>query len=101
MALLVDLLTSVQDAGEADATKTDATTGDRTLDGQLRQWARSQGRPDITPGVARAALLIWSRVHGIVSLELTGMFDSHSLEAHRLIDLEIDGAVRSLETPNP
>jgi hypothetical protein len=74
MALLIDLLTNVQDAADADTAQTATTTGDRTLDGQLHQWARSQGRPDITPGVARAALLIWSRVHGIVSLELTGMF---------------------------
>ncbi|MFJ2559212.1 TetR-like C-terminal domain-containing protein [Streptomyces sp. NPDC087534] len=62
----------------------------------LRQWARSQRRPDITSPVARAAILIWSRVHGIVSLELTGMFDHQPLEARRLIDLEIEGALQSL-----
>ncbi|MEW2121040.1 TetR/AcrR family transcriptional regulator [Streptomyces sp. NPDC005474] len=92
MALLVDLLTLVE-----GATESGTTSGDRTLDGQLRLWARSQERPDITPRVAAAALLIWSRVHGIVSLELTGMFDSHALEARRLIELEIDSAVRTLE----
>jgi AcrR family transcriptional regulator len=101
MALLIDLLTNVQDAADADTAQTATTTGDRTLDGQLHQWARSQGRPDITPGVARAALLIWSRVHGLVSLELTGMFAGHSLEAQRLIDLETDAAVQSLTMTNP
>jgi AcrR family transcriptional regulator len=101
MALLIDLLTNVQDAADADTAQTATTTGDRTLDGQLHQWARSQGRPDITPGVARAALLIWSRVHGIVSLELTGMFAGHSLEAQRLIDLETDAAVQSLTMTSP
>ena len=40
---------------------------------------------------------VWSRVHGIVSLELTGVFAHQSLEAQRLIDAEIDSAVRSLE----
>lgn len=96
MALLIDLLADVQDTTQANT-----TSGDRTLDGQLRQWARSQERPDITPRVARTAILIWSRVHGIVSLELTGMFDNHPLEAQRLIDLEIASAVQSLGLPNP
>ncbi|WP_280878943.1 TetR/AcrR family transcriptional regulator [Streptomyces pseudovenezuelae] len=91
MALLVDLLVAVQDSAPAGG-----ASGDRTLDGQLRLWARSQERPDIAPSVARAAILIWTRVHGIVSLELTGVFDHQTLEAQRLIDLEIDNAIRFL-----
>ncbi|MEU6538360.1 TetR/AcrR family transcriptional regulator [Streptomyces sp. NPDC047000] len=94
MALLVDLLVAVEGTAPADS-----TSGDRTLDGQLRQWARSQERPDTGPGVARAAVLIWTRVHGIVSLELTGVFDHQTVEAQRLIDLEIDSALRSLRPP--
>ncbi|MCX5251709.1 TetR/AcrR family transcriptional regulator [Streptomyces sp. NBC_00201] len=96
MALLIDLLTAVQ--GTAPADSRSGSSGDRTLDGQLRQWARSQQRPDTPPRAARAAILIWSRVHGIVSLELTGVFDNRPLEAQRLIDSEIDSAVRSLES---
>jgi AcrR family transcriptional regulator len=97
MALLIDLLTATQGTGTA------ATSGDRTLDGQLRVWAREQMRPDTAPSAARAAILIWTRVHGIVSLELTGMFDDQGVEVRRLIELEIDDAVRLLEpvTPNP
>lgn len=70
--------------------------GDQTLDGQLRSWARIQGRPDISPRVASAAILIWTRVHGIVSLELTGMLDNHPLDAQRLIRIEIDSALQQL-----
>ncbi|SES44974.1 hypothetical protein SAMN04487983_105653 [Streptomyces sp. yr375] len=58
------------------------------MDGQLRLWARSQERA----GVAHAAILVWTRVHGIVSLELTGAFDNHTINAQRLIDLEVDNA---------
>jgi hypothetical protein len=43
--------------------------------------------------------MVWTRVHGIVSLELTGMFDDRSIDAQRLIDLEIDDAVRALSAP--
>ncbi|MET7777469.1 hypothetical protein ABZT28_17005 [Streptomyces sp. NPDC005388] len=33
------------------------------------------------PSVARAAILTWTRVHGIVGLELTGVFENHTVEA--------------------
>jgi AcrR family transcriptional regulator len=91
MALLIDLLVAVQDTAPAES-----ATGDRTLDGQLRHWARSQDRPDTSPRAATAAILIWTRVHGIVSLELTGIFDNRTPDAQRLIDLEIDNAMHPL-----
>ncbi|WP_328744246.1 TetR/AcrR family transcriptional regulator [Streptomyces sp. NBC_00285] len=96
MALLIDMLAAVQGTAPARS-----TSGDRTLDGQLRLWARTQERPDIAPDVARAAILIWTRVHGIVSLELTGVFDNQTIEAQRLIDLEIDNAVQCLTPAAP
>jgi AcrR family transcriptional regulator len=91
MALLIDLLAAMQDTAPAHG-----TSGDRALDGQLRLWARGQKRPETTPRTARAAILIWTRVHGIVSLELTGMFGNQSIDAQRLIDLEIDSAIQLL-----
>jgi AcrR family transcriptional regulator len=89
MALLIDLLVTIRNPAGS-------TTGDRTLDGQLRQWARSQERPDTAPRAASAAILIWTRIHGIVSLELTGIFDNRTIDAQRLIGLEIDTVLRSL-----
>src|SRR5258708_25461067 len=80
MALLIDLLAAVQDTAPADG-----TSGDRTLDGQLRLWARRQMRPDTAPRAARAPILIWTRLHAIVSLELTGTFPHPSLQGHRPI----------------
>jgi hypothetical protein len=94
MALLIDLLAAIQDPAPAGS-----TTGDRTLDGQLRHWAHSQERPDTAPRAATAAILIWTRIHGIVGLELTGIFDNRTVEAQRLIDLEIDNAIHSLSAP--
>lgn len=91
MALLIDLLAAIQPPAPAGS-----STGDRTLDGQLRHWARAQERPDTVPRAATAAILIWTRIHGIVSLELTGIFDNRTIEAQRLIDLEIDNAIRFL-----
>jgi AcrR family transcriptional regulator len=96
MALLVDLLVPIPDNA-----LTDSSSGDRTLDGQLRTWARAQQRPDTTPRVARAAIVIWTRIHGIVSLELTGMLDNHAVEVQRLIDLEVDNAIHLLAPTGP
>lgn len=96
MALLIDLLVAIQ-----NTTPADSRTGDRTLDEQLRQWARSQDRPDTTPRAATAAIQIWTRIHGIVSLELTGIFENRTIDAQRLIDLEIENALHSLTTTTP
>jgi len=94
MALLIDMLMTAQD-DMPDG------TGDEVLDDQLRGWAGTQRRPGTPPSAALAAVVIWTRVHGIVSLELTGIFDDHTIEARRLIDLEIDRAVRSLGAAGP
>ncbi len=96
MTLLIDLLVSIRDTASAET-----TSGDRVLDRQLRQWAHAQDRPDTAPRAATAAILIWTRVHGIVSLELTGIFDNRTIEAQRLIDLEIDNAIRTLTPATP
>jgi hypothetical protein len=84
-----------------DTEPADLTSGDRTLDKQLRIWARTQQRPETTPRAARAAIVIWTRVHGIVGLELTGMLDNHPIDVQRLIDLEVDNAIQLLAPANP
>jgi AcrR family transcriptional regulator len=90
MALLVDLLAPIPDGAPIEN-----SSGDRTLDGQLRTWAGAQQRPDTTPRVAGTAI-VWTRVHGIVSLELTGMLGNNAVDVQRLIDLEVDNAVQLL-----
>ena len=94
MALLVGLLEALTDTASALS-----TSGDRMLDGQLREWARVRRLPGTTPRTARAAIVIWTRIHGIVSLELTGMFDHNAVEVQRLIDLEVDNAIHLLAPP--
>jgi AcrR family transcriptional regulator len=96
MAQLVDLLVAIPDARSADI-----SSGDRTLDKQLRIWARTQQRPETTPRAARAAIVIWTRIHGIVSLELTGMLDDQPIDVQRLIDLEVDNAIQLLAPADP
>jgi AcrR family transcriptional regulator len=96
MAQLIDLLAAIPEKAPVEV-----SSGDRTLDGQLRTWARTQQRPETPPRAARAAIVIWTRVHGIVSLELTGMLDDHPIDAQRLIDLEVDSAIQLLAPARP
>jgi AcrR family transcriptional regulator len=96
MGQLLDLLLALPDGSPAQA-----TSGDRTLDGQLQTWSRAQQRPGTPPRTARTAIVIWTRVHGIVSLELTGMLDGQAVDVQRLIDLEIDNAIQLLTSAGP
>jgi hypothetical protein len=64
--------------------------------GRNRLWARPQGRLATSPRGALAAVLIWTRVRGIVSLELTGVFGDRTVEAQRLTDVEVDNAIHTM-----
>ena len=55
----------------------------RRLAKELREWARTRGI-DAKPGVSLRAVLLWSRLHGFVSLELGGNFESMGLSADAL-----------------
>jgi AcrR family transcriptional regulator len=56
------------------------------LDRQLQRWARDRGLSDIDPTLARRAIVIWTRLHGLVSLDIEGNFAAMSLDPTLLID---------------
>jgi AcrR family transcriptional regulator len=58
--------------------------GDSTLEAQLAAWA-----PEVEPGRALAGVTAWSRLHGIVTLEIEGNFASMGLDADRLFAREV------------
>jgi AcrR family transcriptional regulator len=58
------------------------------LSSQLVAWARPHG-PDIDPATALRAVLIWSRLHGIVSLEIAGNFGSMGIDPDQLFETEL------------
>jgi AcrR family transcriptional regulator len=61
----------------------DAPDPPRKLAAELRAWAKARGI-DAKPGDALRAVLLWSRLHGFVSLELGGTFESMGLSADGL-----------------
>ncbi len=56
------------------------------LAAQLAGWAAHRGVPDADPAVAMRAVELWSRVHGLVSLEIEGNFASMGLDPGPLYD---------------
>jgi hypothetical protein len=58
------------------------------LASQLVAWAEPH-HPGIDPATALRAVLIWSRVHGFVSLEIAGSFASMGLDADQLFEAEL------------
>ncbi|MFF4099290.1 TetR/AcrR family transcriptional regulator [Streptomyces sp. NPDC001903] len=57
-----------------------------------REWAG--GHPDAPPSALRLALAFWSRLHGVLSLELAGHFTGMGLDPARLYAAEVDSLTR-------
>ncbi|WP_229713076.1 TetR/AcrR family transcriptional regulator [Streptomyces fuscichromogenes] len=53
---------------------------------QHREWAGGHPAP---PGVLRRALAFWTRMHGVLSLELAGHFTGMGFDQDRLFDAEV------------
>lgn len=93
MLVLLDVLADLA-APEAQAEKP-ATA----LDRQLLAWSRSRDDEDSPPPhVLRLGVTAWTRIHGIVSLEIEGVFASMSLDAEALLAAEMDELVAAAAT---
>jgi hypothetical protein len=56
----------------------------------LARWGRAIDAPaGASPLQLRLAVLLWSRIHGLVTLEISGVFTGMGLDAGRLLDAEI------------
>jgi AcrR family transcriptional regulator len=104
MNLLLDILGEAADAEAGDGAAGDGAAGDgaagdgaagdrasappQPLASQLAAWAQPH-HPGIDPATALRAVLIWSRMHGIVSLEIAGNFASMGLDPGQLFDTQL------------
>jgi AcrR family transcriptional regulator len=96
MQVLLELLgTLAADGGASPAT---GTTGPRDeLEPQLRRWATARSRPGAAgqraPDVLLLGVLTWTRLHGIVMLELAGVLGDMGLDPALLVKTELDAVV--------
>ncbi|MBO4257466.1 TetR/AcrR family transcriptional regulator [Streptomyces griseorubiginosus] len=79
MAMLLDACAELPPAGPA-------TPFDEHLEGH-RAWAGGHPAP---PAVLHRALAIWTRLHGVLSLELAGHFTGMGFDPARLFAAELD-----------
>jgi AcrR family transcriptional regulator len=76
------LLDTLGEAGDR------ATAPPEPLASQLAAWAQPYDQL-AGPAVALRAILAWSRLHGLVSLEIAGNYASMGLDPARLFELEL------------
>ncbi|MFC7980418.1 TetR/AcrR family transcriptional regulator [Streptomyces sp. NPDC057336] len=84
MAVILDACAALPHDGDGDGKG--ATAFDAHLEGH-RQWADGHPAP---PAALHRALSFWTRLHGVLSLELAGHFTGMSFDPGLLFDAELD-----------
>ncbi|MET9604920.1 TetR/AcrR family transcriptional regulator [Streptomyces sp. NPDC006512] len=94
-AIASEMMSVLLDACVAATAATPAPSADgsgpQALEEHLtdhREWAA--GHPDAPPRALRTALSFWTRLHGVLSLELAGHFTGMGLDPARLFAAEVD-----------
>jgi AcrR family transcriptional regulator len=70
-----------------------ATTGSSTLDDQLVAWAGSRGEGDVPPAVLLTGLRAFTRLHGVLSLEVSGQFGPMGIDPALLYRAEVESLI--------
>lgn len=97
MVVLVDAVRDATAGGRRVSPGATDSTGqldDPLLAGQLTAWATRALLADVSPDVLLHAVTLWTRLHGIVSLEIEGAWASMGLDAGNLVS----GELRALST---
>jgi Tetracyclin repressor-like, C-terminal domain len=85
------LLAALQEISPGD----DELAGGK-LGQQLVRWGpKTGGDPDAGQVVVRLGVLLWSRVHGLVSLELGGVLDRMGIDGELLLTSEVQAVTRN------
>jgi len=62
-----------------------------SLEGQLERWGRKRPQAsDLSAKVLRRGLVAWTRLHGVVSLEIDGVFESLNIDPELVYAGEVD-----------
>jgi len=78
--------------------QTEATTPTLSaLDAQLATWAQQTGQ-DVDGSLLRRGLILWTRLHGAISLEVEGHFGDMGFDPALLYDTEVDALLAEMGT---
>ena len=84
MSVILDVLAPIVRPAAAN----DGRQGE--LDGQLATWVRDRDGPAVAGRIARLGVTFWTRLHGVLSLELTGHFTPMGFDPALLYDSEVE-----------
>ncbi|MER5268434.1 TetR/AcrR family transcriptional regulator [Actinosynnema sp. NPDC002837] len=70
-----------------------ATAGSSTLDAQLVGWAGARGEGDVPPAVLLTGLRAFTRLHGVLSLEVSGQFGPMGVDPALLYRAEVESLI--------
>lgn len=68
---------------------------DGELGAQFDSWVRARELEDVDASLARRAVSLWARMHGLVSLEIDGNFASMGLDGESFFAAELQELARS------
>jgi AcrR family transcriptional regulator len=84
---MTTILSALDELGDS----TPPTVSDAVLGRELKQWGERQGsHAEDEGGALLLGMVAWTRLHGIVSLEIEGFFLQVEVDPARLFDSEID-----------
>jgi AcrR family transcriptional regulator len=78
---------------ELGPTEQAATVSDSELRGELVDWGNGSEDSPHDPRVLFLGLLAWTRIHGVISLEIEGFFEQIGIEPARMFKAEVDHLV--------
>ncbi len=78
---------------ELDPGERAATVRDSVLRDELSSWGQRSSDSPHDPRVLLLGLLAWTRMHGIISLEIEGFFEQVGVDPARIFEAEIDHLV--------
>ncbi|PRX96693.1 TetR/AcrR family transcriptional regulator [Allonocardiopsis opalescens] len=85
---MLDLLAALAEAAPGPV------EGPLGMDESLARWAERIGAPPGTPApVLRRGALLWSRVHGLATLEIAGVFGTMGIDAGQLVEAEVQAVL--------
>ncbi|MFJ6675203.1 TetR/AcrR family transcriptional regulator [Actinosynnema sp. NPDC091369] len=70
-----------------------AAAGPSTLDDQLVAWAGSRGEGNVPPAVLLTAMRAFTRLHGVLSLEVSGQFGPMGFDPALLYRAEVESLI--------
>jgi AcrR family transcriptional regulator len=74
-----------------------AGSDDDVLAASLHRWRAAIGGPaDASPVALRLGVLLWSRVHGLVTLEILGSFDTMGVGVELLLEAEVRAVLEAV-----